>query len=82
MRVRWRRRAAGAVWGERTPVGRNPRSATRLKMAGRRSEQQAVERLGKPVDGAVAGGVESAGVTRGNLGHDRQIDEGSHRSMH
>lgn len=42
------RRACGAVWGDQTPEGRNPMSASCLKMAGRLGEEQAAGRLRKP----------------------------------
>ena len=45
------------------PCRVNPRSATHLKMVGRRREEQVAERLRKPVSGAVAGGVGPAGGT-------------------
>jgi hypothetical protein len=44
--------------------------ATRLKMAGRRREEEAAERLGKPVSGTVAGGVGSAGGLPANRAAD------------
>lgn len=33
------RRVSGAVWGDQTPEGRNPMSASCLKMAGRLGEE-------------------------------------------
>jgi hypothetical protein len=40
MRACRRRRVVGAAWQEQTPEGRNPTSATCLKMAGRRREEE------------------------------------------
>jgi hypothetical protein len=60
-RVCRRRRVVGASWEARTPEGQNPKSATCLKMAGRRGEEEVAERLGKPVSDTEAGGVETAG---------------------
>jgi len=45
------------------PCRANPKSATCLKMAGRWREEEAAERLGKPVSGTVAGGMGPAGAT-------------------
>jgi len=45
------------------PCRENPRSATHLKMVGRRREEQVAERLRKPVSGTVVGGVGPAGGT-------------------
>jgi hypothetical protein len=60
-----RRRVVGAAGTEQTPGGQNPRSATCLKMAGRRREEEAAERWRKPVSGTVVGGVGSAGAIPG-----------------
>jgi hypothetical protein len=56
-----RRRVVGAALEEQFPEGWNPMNVTRLKMAGGRGEEQAAERLGKPVSGTVVGGVEPVG---------------------
>jgi hypothetical protein len=45
----------GCVAEAQPPVGLNPKSATRLKMAGRRREEEAAVRLRKPVSGTVGG---------------------------
>jgi len=42
---------------EETPEGRNPRSETCPKMAGREREEEAAERLRKPASGTVVGRV-------------------------
>lgn len=55
----------GCEGGAETPEGQNPRSATCLKMAGRRREEEAAGRLGKPVSGAEAGSVGAGGKPRG-----------------
>jgi hypothetical protein len=66
---RWRR-AIGSAREEQTPGGQNPRSATCLKMAGRRREEKAAERLRKPASGTVVGSVGAVGGSRatGELG--------------
>lgn len=61
-RVSRRRRVAGATEKE-NPCRANPMSATCLKMAGRRGEEEAAERVGNPVSGTVVGGVGPAGRT-------------------
>lgn len=54
--------------GGTSPCRENPMSATRLKMAGRASEEQVAARLRKPVSGTVGNGVGSVLTTRsGNL---------------
>ena len=45
---------------DQTPEGRNPKSDSSLKMAGRQSEEVAAERLRKPVSGAVVSWMGSA----------------------
>jgi hypothetical protein len=70
-RVCRRRRVVGASWEEESPEGRNPKSATCLKMAGRRREEEVAERLGKPVSDTEAGGVGTVSgpwATRGATG--------------
>jgi len=50
--------------GTETPGGQNPRSATCLKMAGRRREEEAAERLRKPASGTVVGSMGAVGGTQ------------------
>jgi hypothetical protein len=46
----------------------NPKNATRLKMAGRRGEEKAAERVRNPASGTVAGGLGSDGEHPGKTG--------------
>jgi hypothetical protein len=63
----------GFVEGK-TPEGRNPTSATRLKTAGRRREEEVAERLGKPVGDTEAGGLGTVGNLSGNRQVHRKVD--------
>lgn len=51
--------------GGKKPLKGDPKSATRLKMAGGRGEEEAAERVRNPASGAVAGGLGTAGGTEG-----------------
>lgn len=53
----------GFVRGK-TPEGRNPKSVTCLKMAGRLLEGKTAERLKKPVSGTETDGLGSVGTIR------------------
>jgi len=50
-------------------------SATRLKMAGGRREEEAAERLGKPASGTVVGDLGVASATRATGELDRATGE-------
>lgn len=70
-RVRRRRRVVGASWEEEPPEGPNPKSATCLKMAGRRGEEEVAERLRKPASDTEAGGMGTVGSPRATGGAGR-----------